>query len=250
MSSQPKRLLSDYDAFASLYDRHMGADFAARVVPVLDRLLLDHLPRGAAVLDACCGTGRVSAALLARGFEVTAVDASGAMLELAQRNAPGAEFVCSDISRIDLPGMFDAAVSTFNSLAHLYTTDDLIRACTAVRRTLADGGRWLFDLSMEEAYLTKWHGSFVLLDEQECGIIRPSYDSASKMARNDVTVFERNGSEIWRRTDNVILQRCHSICDVRKALMTAGFSAVATYDAASVGMDGEPGRTFFLAQLP
>lgn len=72
MASHRSLITSHYDAFASLYDRHMANDFAARVLPVLDRLLLGRLTPGAAVLDVCCGSGRVSAGLIARGFEVTA----------------------------------------------------------------------------------------------------------------------------------------------------------------------------------
>jgi SAM-dependent methyltransferase len=249
-SSQPFAIGSEYDTFASLYDRHMAAEFAARVLPVLDRLLLDRLEPGAAVLDVCCGSGRVSAGLLARGFQVTAIDASGAMLALAQRTARGADFICADISGVELPRRFAAALSTFNSLAHVYTLEDLTRAFSSVRRSLTAGGMWLFDLTSEEAYVARWHGSFVMLDGRECGIVRPSYDRASKMARNDVTVFERNGSEIWRRSDIRIFQKCYTAEEVRRALIDAGFLSVATYDAGAIGMTGERGRTFFLAQLP
>lgn len=228
----------------------MGAEFAARVLPILDRLLLNDLEPGTSVLDICCGTGRVSAGLLARGFRVTAVDASAAMLSLARVNAPGAAIISSDISNIRLPQRFDAAVSTFNSLAHLYTREDLTRAFSAVRRALVPGGRWLFDLTTEQGYREWWRGSFIMLDERECGIVRPSYDPSSRMARNDVTVFQRNGTELWHRTDHTIFQKCYAIDEVLRALIDAGFAAVATYDAASVGMTGEHGRVFFLARLP
>ncbi len=46
---------------------------------------LSLLPEGGRVLDAGCGSGRDSLAFLERGYEVTALDASGAMAELASR---------------------------------------------------------------------------------------------------------------------------------------------------------------------
>jgi SAM-dependent methyltransferase len=44
------------------------------------------LPPGARILDAGCGSGRDSRAFLERGYEVTALDASEAMVELASRH--------------------------------------------------------------------------------------------------------------------------------------------------------------------
>ncbi len=43
------------------------------------------LPSGARILDAGCGSGRDSLAFLERGYEVTAMDASPSMVELASR---------------------------------------------------------------------------------------------------------------------------------------------------------------------
>ena len=47
---------------------------------------LASLPPGAHILDAGCGSGRDSLAFLKRGYEVTALDASEAMVELASQH--------------------------------------------------------------------------------------------------------------------------------------------------------------------
>src|SRR4051812_33262513 len=114
MATQALHSHTEYDPFASLYDRHMGADFARRVLPVIDHLLAAQLAPGSHILDLCCGTGRVSAGLLERGFRVTGVDASESMIALARRNAPAADFIVGDLRALSLPGQFDAIVSTFN----------------------------------------------------------------------------------------------------------------------------------------
>jgi ubiquinone/menaquinone biosynthesis C-methylase UbiE len=51
-----------YDRFAWVYDRYWAGDFATRVLPVLERLLLASLPAGARILDLCCGTGQLARA--------------------------------------------------------------------------------------------------------------------------------------------------------------------------------------------
>jgi len=227
----------------------MGAAFAARILPVIDRLLAAQLAPGSHILDLCCGTGRVTAGLLDRGFRLTGVDASESMIALALKNAPAAQFIVGDIRHVSLRPEFDAVVSTFNSLAHIYSTADLAKACNNARHALRSGGAWLFDLTMEDAYLTQWRGSFALVGEHECGIVRPSYKPATRMARNEITVFYRDGKKLWPRRQFAITQKCHSHDEVLRALLEAGFKAVATYDAAAVGMAGETGRTIFVARL-
>ncbi|MFC8229252.1 class I SAM-dependent methyltransferase [Streptomyces sp. NPDC057287] len=65
------------------------------------------LPPGASVLELGCGAGRVTHPLVARGFEVTAVDESEQMLERVR----GARTVRSPIETLDLgEERFDAVV--------------------------------------------------------------------------------------------------------------------------------------------
>jgi SAM-dependent methyltransferase len=247
MSTQALPFRAEYDPFASLYDRHMGADFARRAFPVVERLLLARLAPGSRLLDLCCGSGRMTSLLCSRGCRVTGVDASEPMLRLARRNAPQAQFVLGDARRLAFPPVFAAAVSSFNSLAHLHTLDDLARVCVNVRSALAAGGAWLFDLTMEDAYLARWRGSYALVEPQVCCLVRPSYDAQAKLARNDITLFYQRAA-VWKRSDFTIFQKCHAGADVRAALRAAAFTRIEAYDAErDLAMTGESGRTLFLA---
>ena len=109
---------SDYDRFASFYDSHFG-QFAPRVAPIVDRLMLQVVPDAVRVLDLCCGTGQLARKLVRRGYDVTGVDGSQEMLRFAERNAPGAAFMLEDARRLDLGSTFCAVVSTFDSINHI-----------------------------------------------------------------------------------------------------------------------------------
>jgi SAM-dependent methyltransferase len=80
------------------------------------RLVDAMAPRGARVLDAGCGTGRVSAELHARGHVVVGVDADPELIEAARSDHPGPTFVVGDLSELDLSEveLFDAAVLAGN----------------------------------------------------------------------------------------------------------------------------------------
>lgn len=83
-----------------------------RLLPDLGQAAIVHaaVPAGASILELGCGTGRVTAALLALGHAVTGVDASAAMLAIARERAPGAIRVKAAIEALDLGRRFGAVV--------------------------------------------------------------------------------------------------------------------------------------------
>src|SRR5690242_2262252 len=103
---------SDYDAFAAIYSRWIGREFAERAWPVIERLIGSSVQHGGEVLDLCCGCGHVARRLSEAGYRLTGLDASGEMLRIARQNAPGAEFVPGDARSFELRRKFSAVVST------------------------------------------------------------------------------------------------------------------------------------------
>ena len=71
------------------------------------------LTPGSRALELGCGTGQVTARLLATGAHVIAVDALPEMLNGARRRAPAAEYLIGDIFDIEPTGTFDAVVLSF-----------------------------------------------------------------------------------------------------------------------------------------
>jgi SAM-dependent methyltransferase len=67
------------------------------------RLVDAMLPRGARVLDAGSGTGRVGGFLVAAGHTVVGVDGDPVLVAEAQKNHPGGEWLVGDLAELDLP---------------------------------------------------------------------------------------------------------------------------------------------------
>ncbi|WP_080128213.1 MULTISPECIES: bifunctional 2-polyprenyl-6-hydroxyphenol methylase/3-demethylubiquinol 3-O-methyltransferase UbiG [unclassified Actinoplanes] len=87
-----------------------GADLAgeARLVDTL-------VPRGARILDAGCGPGRVGGFLASLGHDVTGVDLDPELIEAAIADHPGPQWLVGDLSELKLPGVpFDAIVCAGN----------------------------------------------------------------------------------------------------------------------------------------
>jgi SAM-dependent methyltransferase len=102
-------------------------------------------PPGARILELGSGVGRVTHALLERGYTVTAVDESPEMLERVR----GARTICSPIEHLDLSETFDV-VMLASFLVHSGDVEvrrGLLRTCL---RHVAEGGSVLIQREGED----------------------------------------------------------------------------------------------------
>jgi SAM-dependent methyltransferase len=103
----------------------------------------DALAPGARVLDCACGTGQLAVGLALRGFEVTASDASGAMVDATRALAAhrGVRLRAQRRTWEELDGTFDAVLCVGNSITHAEGRERRRAALAAMAGVLADGGR-------------------------------------------------------------------------------------------------------------
>ena len=239
---------TEFDPFAAVYNRFWGADYHAQALPIVQSLLLSGLPRGADILDVCCGTGQFTGKVRDLGFDVYGVDASERMIGYARRNVPGAEFRVADVRSFSLALTFDAAYSVFESLNHVPDLDGLAMAFACVRHHLREGARFLFDLNREEAFMNYWNDTHAIVEEDAVCALRSEYDEATRTGACQITAFLLEAG-CWKRDDFTIRQSCHDVDRVQDLLLDAGFSNVSLFDSRDAGMSGDIAcaRTFFLA---
>ena len=141
---------------AWLYDLE-NRDFRADI-PFWESILDDYTPKR--VLDVACGTGRITFPLLEHGwgrdsaFCMVGLDNSPPLLTraqelIAERDEPlraAVHLVEADMRSFDLGEQFDLILIGFNSLAYIHTLEDHRSCLRAIRRHLAPGGHFAFDL--------------------------------------------------------------------------------------------------------
>ncbi|MEU4159712.1 class I SAM-dependent methyltransferase [Actinoplanes sp. NPDC026670] len=115
------------------------------------RLIDAMAPRGARILDAGCGTGRVGGHLAAAGHQVTGVDLDPELITEARSQHPGAAWQVGDLSELDLPGRFDVIVCAGNVMAFAgpSTRGEILRR---FRAHLAEGGRAVIGFGAGRGY--------------------------------------------------------------------------------------------------
>jgi SAM-dependent methyltransferase len=107
------------------------------------------------ILDLGCGTGNHLLPLLQKGFKVTGVDRSRAMLTrlLEKANGAGVSVAQGDIRSIRLKKKFDAVLMMFAVLGYQIELADVLAALRTAREHLKPQGLLLFDV---------WYGPAVL----------------------------------------------------------------------------------------
>jgi SAM-dependent methyltransferase len=107
-------------------------------------MVTDELPAGARVLDGACGTGTLAVGLALLGFEVSASDASAAMVarthELAAARGVRLEVAERAWEALE-GGPFDAVLCVGNSLTHAEGATARRRVLRAMAGVLRPGGR-------------------------------------------------------------------------------------------------------------
>jgi SAM-dependent methyltransferase len=120
--------------------------------------------RSEAILELGCGSGRTLIPLARDGFAIVGVDAAAAMLERCRANMarlPAAaldriELHTADFRELDLRRRFPLVICPFNAFMHLYQRRDVERFLQVVRRHLAPGGLFAFDvLNPDLAWLSR-----------------------------------------------------------------------------------------------
>jgi SAM-dependent methyltransferase len=239
-----------YDAFAPFYDLYWGDWYLDDCRAGLAELVLPRIPAGGRVLDLCCGTGQLARWLMACGFEVTGLDGSEAMLERARRNAPDAQLVCADAREFRFEEPFDAVLSTFDSVNHFATLEDVRAVFDNVYEALAPGGLFVFDVNTQTGFLDAADESYITEDGGPVCIVRASYDAKQGVGISKVTGFLQEG-ELWRRVDFEIPEFHHPVKDLKRALREVGFRAAEMLDAVEdLGMPRANGRVFLIAERP
>ncbi len=157
--------------------------------------LLSELPidlRGARVLDAGCGVGQVSQILAERGAQVTAIDISPSLIEIAQKRIPSSlheqiEFVAGDMNNTAL-GSFDYVLA-MDSLIY-YSQSDLAQVLANLSRRTSR--HVVFTVAPKTPLLTMmWYA----------GKLAPRGDKSPTMVPHSPRALERALGEGAKLTD-------------------------------------------------
>ncbi len=209
------------------------------------------------LLDLACGTGQLARLALERGFLVTGIDLSDAMLEYARKNnidyvaAGQTEFIQADAADFSIRRPVGLVVSTFDALNHLESFEKLESCFRCVFASLLDGGMFIFDLNTRLG-LTRWSSISVEDTEEIMLVNRGIFDEANQRAITRISGFLRNENGLYERFEETAYNLAFNLDAVREALIKTGWGEVTIANINDLGMPLEEpekeGRVFFVAR--
>ena len=220
-----------YTRLAGVYDEIVVDPCHGAWAAFLDDLFGDIEHGVTDVLDVCCGTGLLAAELTERGYRVTGLDASEAMLARA-RGLLGPEVPLIRATLPDLPvtTTFEAVTCTVDGFTYL-APPDLHATITALAGVLRPPGLLVFDVHTD-AMMTLTSSRPVVSGEKDGHrfAIRAVVDPAARTCdtRIDFTPVGPGSpfSEHHR-------QYFHRPAQIRSALAHGGFEVAAVRDELS-----------------
>jgi SAM-dependent methyltransferase len=220
--------LEAYERFAAFYDDYSSHHNYDAKTAVLERLAVDSGVSGRRLLDVACGTGKSFVPMLDRGWTVTACDVSPAMVERSAGKAAGrATVVTHDMRRLPQLGAFDLVWSLGDAVNYLHSHEELVATFEGVRRNLAPGGGFLFDVNTLCAYRTTIAALHVQASSEQV-IVLDGHGSPDTQPGDFVDSWiERLAPAddgTWTRVRTVHHQRHHPVESLREALAEAGLT--------------------------
>jgi glycine/sarcosine N-methyltransferase len=172
------------------------------------------------VIDAGCGTGRHSAFLAARGFDVIGIDASEAMIEVARGRGSDAVFQVGDLFSWRPPSAADAVLCR-GVLNDLVEDEDRQRALASLWQMLRDGG--LLVLSVREVEKTRArYARAPVVTRSEGGV----FFRAEARFVGDVVVVEETLSSEDAHADHRFEMKPWSLSEIDARASAAGFTRI------------------------
>ena len=134
----------DYPQYFDMVFRDETADEIAFFQEAFEKFGSGKIKR---LFEPGCGSGRLLAAMAARGYEVTGLDLSQPMLNysrrrLRRRGLEG-DLILGDMTNFKFKRKFDAAFCTFNTFRHLMTEKDAVTHLQTVANHLRKGGLYI-----------------------------------------------------------------------------------------------------------
>ncbi|TNF69938.1 MAG: class I SAM-dependent methyltransferase [Gammaproteobacteria bacterium] len=118
--SNPKSVYQSYNQIADWFSKHRSNELFEK--PYLD-WIIQHIKPSARILDLGCGNGKpILAYFYDQGFEITGVDASIKMIEIAKKAFPKCQLILKDMRVLKLNQKFDVILA-WHSFFHLPPED-------------------------------------------------------------------------------------------------------------------------------
>ena len=226
--------MTPYTSLAGVYDALMAdVDYEAWARYALSLLAKSGVKPGARILDAACGTGKLTLPLAKAGYALTGADASEDMLRYASEKARNAglniPFIRQRMEALSVHRPQDAIICACDGVNYLASGHEVKAFFSAAQSALAPGGILLFDISSRYKLRHILGGRQFGDDLEDAACLWQNvYDERMHLLEIDLTLFIKNG-KVFERFRERHIQRAHTAGELTRWMRVCGLEPVAVY---------------------
>lgn len=228
-----------YTGFAEVYDLFMEDVPYEKWSSYLTGLLTEYGIKDGLILDLGCGTGIMTELLAEAGYDMTGIDLSEEMLEVAveRREESGHDilYLCQDMREFELYGTVRAIISNCDSMNYILKEEEFLGILSSAAQNYLDyGGLFIFDLNTEYKYRVLLGEQTIAENRDEGSFIWENYYDEEKMINEyHLTLFIRENSGYYRKQEETHYQRAYMLDKVEELVEQSGLQLLHIYDAFS-----------------
>jgi SAM-dependent methyltransferase len=221
---------SQFSVLAQYYDKlNYNADYK-KVADYIEGVFALYDKKPELVLDLACGTGSLTLELARRGYDMTGLDLSPDMLNIAslkKNHGKNILWLNQDMCAFELYGTVDAAVCCFDSINYILDENKIAECFRLVYNYLNPGGVFIFDVNSRHKFEKIYAKNDIILEKN--GILcawRNNYNKKSRICEFYISLFIDQRDAGYKRLDEVQREKYHSEDLLASLLELAGFSGL------------------------
>ena len=220
-----------YDSVNSDIDYSLWADFIEKII---SREFREGKPE--LVLDLGCGTGRMTLELAKRGYDMTGIDYSLEMLDVAKNQAEKLGigerilWLCQNMCEFELYGTVDVTVACLDCINHLTDNKSVLKCFDLVHNYLIPEGLFIFDINGRHKFENTYaENSFVMEEDGHLCVWQNAYNDKNGICDFYITVFEENDDGRYSRYDEIQSEKMYTLRSIKQLLKKSGFEFIGAY---------------------
>ncbi len=221
--------MNSYEALAPFYDLLNGSvdyeKWADRIAAVFSE---NGIEKGSIVLDAACGTGKMTVELAKRGYDMIGTDLSPEMLNEARNAAYDNDleilYLLQDLTKLDLFGTVKAITCCLDSLNYLRDNKSLKTFFDLADNYIEPDGLLVFDMNAKAKFENVYGENCYVLEEENVFLTWQNfYSPKTRDCRFVLDIFEKKKSGAYQRLHEEQTEHYFPRKTVEKMLLESGF---------------------------
>ena len=224
-----------YHSFSYFYDVLTRNISYKHMAEYFDKLIKLHGGKKNILLDLACGTGSLSEEMSRMGYDVIGVDSSEEMLNAAIEkkldSGLNIQYLCQDMTKLDMFGTIDVTICALDSLNHLPDLQAVERTIEKVSLFCEPQGLFIFDVNTPYKHKNiLGNNTFVYdMDEVFC-IWQNTYHEKDHRVDMWLDFFEKQQDGFYARYDDSFSEIAFDEGIIDNVLTKCGFEIAGKYD--------------------